>query len=54
MDERMEPSGVGEGSEGWDREADLKMGARPRGPLYGTQQDGDFEFHPAQSWRFFF
>lgn len=50
----MEPSGVGEGSEGLGQEADLKMGARPRGPLYGTQQDGDFEFHPAQSWRFFF
>ena len=43
-----------EGSEGLGQEADLKMGARRRGALYGTHQDGDFEFHPAQSWRFFF
>ena len=50
----MEPSAVREGSEGLEQEADLKMGARPTGALYGAHQGGDFRFHPAQSWRIFF
>lgn len=43
-----------EGSEGLEQEADLKMGVRPTGALYGAHQGGDFGFHPAQSWRIFF
>ena len=50
----MEPSVVREGSQGLEQEADLKMGARPTGALYGAHQGGDFRFHPAQSWRIFF